>query len=939
MKKFFHRIFQAYGDLKLQTKFTLALMLAVTLPMLMLALFFYSRLYEMTVSYTIRQEQDSSSRTAPLIEETVQEVLDAYTELTESSFYETLFHMPVNDTLTSLAQSPEAADFKAKTEKLIDGKLITDIQIYLDIPDDSSGLFTESNTSEIIKPIRYAKGTYWYGIFQSNAVSSSGLFCPSFYLGTQEQQAHGDLAYIRSGSMYLHGESYPCYTAVYYSSEPLLEILSENLALEGSVSYIMNERNTLVASSDESLSGIYWLDYETIQDSFMSSNNFIERTILDEKIYAGFYNISQPGWYMVTVLPSAPLLQQSHRMMMQYILLYIVFLILALGLASTLARSITKRISSVIDQMQQVRQGPPVPMDSPKYHDEVGNLIDTYNYMTRKMGDLMEEQRRAAEDLRIAEFNSLQAQINPHFLYNTMDMINWLAQQGRTSEVSSAVQDLSRFYKLTLSRRQSISTIAQEEEHVSIYIRLQNMRYHDNIEFVSDIPDELMEYQIPKLTLQPVIENAILHGILEKDSKSGTIVLTGWMEDEDIVLLISDDGVGISPEKLDTILSGTGKSSSGGTNIAVYNTHRRFQILYGSKYGLSYSSEHGRGTEVQIRIPAQKEFQSPYLRKSRAYQDTSLLPLASVSSSGTGLHAVSPEALLDYSKKMTKDLYHNKIQAFHQIFWELPQNENFYILTHELSEDFPKHTHDYFELSYVCSGSLVNVVDDHEIYMEAGDLVFMNRNAEHSLYFREEGTLLVNFCVKPGFFDRTLKDFYQEQNLITDFFHENDQKNQNYIFFPLGNSLQAQSILTSIIQEYANNGFHQSFALESYFLLLFVYLANTEEFSYYGIDSRTHQMIRYLQSHWQDKPLSAIARHFKMTPEELDHYLKRHTGRNCSSFIRDVRLEYALKLLENPDLKIYQIAQECGYHDTEEFFEHFRRKFHISPAEYRNQFL
>lgn len=249
-------------------------------------------------------------------------------------------------------------------------------------------------------------------------------------------------------------------------------------------------------------------------------------------------------------------------------------------------------------------------MDSPEYHDEIGDLIDTYNYMTRKMDQLMTDQAKAAEELRIAEFRSLQAQINPHFLYNTMDMINWLAQQGRTDEVSRAVQSLSRFYKLTLSRKQSISTIYREAEHVSIYLQIQNMRYHDSITFVSDIPDELMEYQIPKLTLQPIIENSVLHGILETSDKTGTIVLTGWLEDSDIVLLISDNGVGIPPEKLDTLLvektiTETTNAASG-TNIAVYNTHRRLQILYGSDYGLSYTSNPGQGTEVEIRIPARK---------------------------------------------------------------------------------------------------------------------------------------------------------------------------------------------------------------------------------------------------------------------------------------------------------------------------------------------
>ena len=363
----------------------------------------------------------------------------------------------------------------------------------------------------------------------------------------------------------------------------------------------------IVASSDQSQSGIYLLDYDSIEDSFMSSNNFIERTILDTTVYAGFYNIKQPGWFMVTVLPAGPLITQSNMIMVQYILMYLAFLVLALILAHYMSRSITNRISSVIHQMSKVRKGTLSPMESPTYHDEIGDLIDTYNYMnymTRKMDQLMSEQAKAAEELRLAEFHSLQAQINPHFLYNTMDMINWLAQQGRTAEVSSAVQSLSRFYKLTLSRKQSISTIAQETEHATIYLEIQNMRYHNSIEFVSDIPDELMEYQIPKLTLQPLIENAVLHGILEKDDKAGTIVLTGWLEDSSIVLLISDDGVGISPDKLSSILSGEGSSSSGGTNIAVYNTHRRLQILYGTDYGLTYSNNPGGGTEVEIHIPA-----------------------------------------------------------------------------------------------------------------------------------------------------------------------------------------------------------------------------------------------------------------------------------------------------------------------------------------------
>ena len=606
MRGIWSRFKNGYLNLSLQTKFTIALMSIVILPAFLTVFLFYGKLYNMVVANTIRQEQDASAKTAPLIERTMDTVLSTTRNITGQTFFQELFYMPVNTSPAKLASSDHAIDFQRAVRKLTTDSIVTDVRIYVDFPKELDTLDDFSTTENILAPISQAKGTYWYGIFQGSR-DAQEMFCPSFYLGSQEKQNYGDMAYICPLSLYFHSNAYKAYLAVYFSDDKLNEILADNLSLEGSVSYIVNERDAIVATSDQSLSGIYRLDYDTIKESFMSSNNFMERTILDTKVYSGFYSIANTDWFMVTILPSPPLIHESNRLMIQIALLYAGFLVLALLFANVLAHSITGRLSTVIRQMQTVRHGPPTPMESPEAHDEIGDLIDTYNYMTRKMDELMDKQAKAAEDLRIAEFNSLQAQINPHFLYNTMDMINWMAVQGQTDEISHAVQSLSRFYKLTLSRKKGISTIARELEHVTIYVQLQNMRYHDSIDLITDIPDELSEYQIPKLTLQPVVENSILHGILEKDSKSGTIVITGWMEDEDVVLLISDDGVGIPPEILSSILSGKGNSKSGGTNIAVYNTHRRLQILYGSDYGLTYSSKPGEGTEVEIRFPAHRD--------------------------------------------------------------------------------------------------------------------------------------------------------------------------------------------------------------------------------------------------------------------------------------------------------------------------------------------
>ncbi len=405
--------------------------------------------------------------------------------------------------------------------------------------------------------------------------------------------------------MMYEGKITSCYLAIYFSNEHLTELLKNNLNSDDNVAYIINARDSLVASSNSSLSSIYHFDYDVVEDSFMSSNNFITKSVLGEEVYAGFYRIKNTDWYMVVAMPSTPLIQKSILLILGFILIYAACIIAAFLIATLLSHSITNRLSLVINQMALSRIGPPVALPEPETQDEIGDLIDTYNYMSRVINQLMDRQAQAAEDLRVAEFNSLQSQINPHFLYNTMDMINWLSQQGRVSEVTTAIQKLSRFYKLTLSRKKSLSTIADELEHVSIYVQLQNMRFHDTIDFLIDIPDVLMEYTIPKLTFQPVVENSILHGILEKEDKQGTIVLTGWMENNTIVLLISDDGVGIPPEKLSSILTGNGNSSrTSGTNIAVYNTHRRLQVLYGPDYGLTYSSTPGEGTEVEIRIPA-----------------------------------------------------------------------------------------------------------------------------------------------------------------------------------------------------------------------------------------------------------------------------------------------------------------------------------------------
>ncbi len=595
--------------IKLQTKFTLTHLIITTIPMLLVFLFFRGQIYNMVLADTLRKEQASSSATLPQVEALLDEITQAGRTLTGLPLWRSLTTGEPEET------SPGenlVSDFQSKAQALTESGLITRIRLYLPLSPDNP-LFAQDQ-EDMFAPISEAQGTYWHGIFQGDR-SLKALFCPSFYLSPRELSSCGDMAYVIPFSVSRGEDRLACYGVLYFSKAPFQQLLTDNQTTAEGVTYILNERDSTVATSDEAKAGIYHFAYDDVKSFFLSSNSFILKSVLGEQVYAGFYHIAATNWFLIAVIPARVIAGKSLTIILLFLLVYALCVAVAFLLATTLSRSITNRLSSVVYRMAQVRTGPPIPLDESGPRDEIGQLIDTYNYMTRAMNELIDQQKKASEDLRLAEFKSLQAQINPHFLYNTLDMISWLSREGRSREVSDAVLNLSRFYKLTLSRREMVTTLADEVEHVEIYVRLQNMRYHDAITLDVDIPDYLMECAIPKLTLQPVVENAILHGLLEKKPVGGNILLTGWQSQDEVILLVSDDGVGIPPHKLPSILSGDREdtpahaSSEGGahrtgTNIAVYNTHRRLQLLYGDAFGLSYASTPGKGTEVEIRLPS-----------------------------------------------------------------------------------------------------------------------------------------------------------------------------------------------------------------------------------------------------------------------------------------------------------------------------------------------
>jgi two-component system sensor histidine kinase YesM len=253
--------------------------------------------------------------------------------------------------------------------------------------------------------------------------------------------------------------------------------------------------------------------------------------------------------------------------------------------------------------MDRVVQGDFSVALNPGNRDEIGQMTERFNLMVSEIEQLIEEKYRLGKEVKNLELKALQAQINPHFLYNTLDLINWMSLRGDAHEITKLVNALSRFYKLSLGMGEDTVTVRAEIEHVSTYVQIQNMRYEDAIELIVEVPQSLLGCPILKLVVQPLVENAIFHGILMKKDERGTIRIRGEREGGHVHLFVEDDGMGMTEEMVQRVLTGSAVSKDH-HGYGVRNIHERLQLSYGSGFGLRFQSVPGRGTSVRITIPA-----------------------------------------------------------------------------------------------------------------------------------------------------------------------------------------------------------------------------------------------------------------------------------------------------------------------------------------------
>ena len=272
------------------------------------------------------------------------------------------------------------------------------------------------------------------------------------------------------------------------------------------------------------------------------------------------------------------------------------------------------------------------------------------------------------------------------------------------------------------------------------------------------------------------------------------------------------------------------------------------------------------------------------------------------------------------------------------VFREFPQGGNIFLIAHYVNEPYPEHSHDYFELNYIYRGTLINNIDGRDIYMSAGDLVVMNRNARHSLIPRSDNCLLLNICISREFFRKSLLHTVKRRSRLGLLLLGRNIHGGNYLFYPLGQNRRFQVLLSSMLQIYSASRFRETPELEHLFPTLFSVLSETETFSREGPNEETLRLLSGLRTDGL-LPLEKIAENLGVTVEYIQMHIKEYYGRTAAGILREKRMKYASELLSDKKISLYLVAEKCGYTNVSAFSDDFKHYYGTSPEEYREQMI
>ncbi|ASA20767.1 cache domain-containing sensor histidine kinase [Paenibacillus donghaensis] len=474
-------------------------------------------------------------------------------------------------------------------------KDINSIQIYME-----KGLAGATESPDFLQ-LNKVKSTVWYRDFASTDDFFDWL--PTKVL--DPGASTGEIAILRKVLDVNNSRKFKGIVQARIESSAMQTVLNHAVLTPNTSSLLFNDRGDLLSSSDH-------FDY---QDTLVTD---VLKNTTEHSAREGYYNddyliegkrhllgvedIPNTNLKVAIVVPYSDITESTIKARSRIISIFMLVIPLMLPLAYFTAGTATKRIRLLILHARKIKHGnfniTPLPVKG----DEIGELTQNFNVMVQNISELIDETYKLGNEVKSNELKALQAQINPHFLYNTLDLINIMAIEADEREIQRVVDELATFYKLSLSNGKEFVTLESELQHIEAYTSIQNIRFGGGIRLELEVTREWYTCEMPKIILQPLVENAILHGIMEKEPEEGIIRVTAWAEQDDLIVQLSDDGIGMEAEELDAIFKGDNRKRKGG-GYGVRNIDERLKLAYGASYGLKFESIPKQGTRVYMRIP------------------------------------------------------------------------------------------------------------------------------------------------------------------------------------------------------------------------------------------------------------------------------------------------------------------------------------------------
>ena len=372
-----------------------------------------------------------------------------------------------------------------------------------------------------------------------------------------------------------------------------------NITSEGLV-YLMSENGRMITSSNSSI--LQKMQKKGILLNYGAELFMEKRKEGQKEYYITRQNVDGASWQMILIIPENEYEDQYRFLWLSAALMLgsmIAVIVLMSYLLSGYYVGRLKKLNVEMTGLESGNLNANLPITTEE--DEIEEIYHNFNGMVQEVQRLMQEHYQLGKEVKMAEVRALQAQINPHFLYNTLDLINLISMDYGAEEIGTLTWNLARFYRLSLNHGKSLISIGEEVEHVEVYVNIENYHFDNAISLEVDVPEELKSYACLNIILQPFVENAIVHGIAEKpDIESCEIRICARREEQDIVFSVQDDGPGVDVKEMQKETQQDIRTAQHG--YGVRNINFRLKLCFGEKYGVTYL-ESEKGTHVEIKIP------------------------------------------------------------------------------------------------------------------------------------------------------------------------------------------------------------------------------------------------------------------------------------------------------------------------------------------------